>query len=144
MWQTMLSMRSEVVAFIISNSLKALILLGLFSKCRIVIVSYIGHISCSAFSTCSENVDFPIDVAKSLLCSLNLVLKFLYVLPMQNLLQLLHVFCIPSLFEFVVVFDAIAYYLVHFVVCFQPNVDVLIYLSEYFGQFCGFVSRVCK
>jgi hypothetical protein len=29
--------------------------------------------SCPAFNICLENVDFPVDVAKSLLCSLNLV-----------------------------------------------------------------------
>ena len=55
-------MRSEVVAFIISNSLRALILFGSFSKCRIVIVSSIDRISCPVFSICSENVDFPVDV----------------------------------------------------------------------------------
>ena len=76
---TMLSMRSEEVTFIISNSSRALILLGSFSKCRIVIVSFIGRITCPAFSICSENVDFPVDVVQSLLCSLNLVLKFLFV-----------------------------------------------------------------
>ena len=37
---------AEVVTFIISDSSRALILLGSFSKCRIIIVSSIGHISC--------------------------------------------------------------------------------------------------
>ena len=37
---TMLSMGSEEVAFVISNSSRALILLGSFSKCRIVIVFF--------------------------------------------------------------------------------------------------------
>ena len=69
---TMLSMQLDVVAFIISNSSRALILLGSFLKCRIVIVSSIGRISCPMFNMCSENVDFPVDVAKYLLCSLNL------------------------------------------------------------------------
>ena len=73
---TLLSMRSEVVAFMISNSLGALILLGSFSKCKIVKVYSIGRISCPVFSICSENVDFPFDVAKSVLCSLNLVWNF--------------------------------------------------------------------
>ena len=35
-----MSMQSEVVTFTISNSSRALILLGSFSKCRIVIVQF--------------------------------------------------------------------------------------------------------
>jgi hypothetical protein len=125
----MLSMRSEEVVFVISNSSRALILLGSFSKCRIVTVSSIGRISCPAFSICSENVDFPVDVVKSLLCSLNLVLKFLFVL-VELVAVIACQFVYSSLFEFVVIFDAIAYYILYFVACFQPDVDVFVHLFE--------------
>jgi hypothetical protein len=73
--------------------------LGLFSKCKIVMVSSIGRISCPAFGMCSEKDDFLVKVAKSFQCSLNLVLKFLIVLPMQNLLQLLQVILYTPLFS---------------------------------------------
>ena len=61
---------------------RALILLGPFSKCKIAMVSSIGRISCPAFRMCSEKVDFPVEMAKSFVCSSNLVLKFLFFLPM--------------------------------------------------------------
>ena len=81
MFWTMLNMRLEVVAFTISISSRVLILLGSLSKCKIVMVSFIGRISCPAFRMCSEKVDLPVDVANSFLCSLNMILKFLFVLP---------------------------------------------------------------
>ena len=80
-----------MVAFIISNSSRAFILLGIFSKSKIVMVSSIGRISCLEFRMYSEKVDFLVEVAKSFLCSLNVVLKFRFVLPMRNLLQLLEI-----------------------------------------------------
>ena len=51
--------------------------MGLFSKCNLIMISFIGRISCRAFRTCSEKVDFPVQVAKSFLCSLNLALKLI-------------------------------------------------------------------
>ena len=79
MFRIMLSMWSEVVAFIISFCSRAL---RSFPKCKFVMVSSIGRISCPEFRMCSEKVDFPFDVEKSFLCSLNLFLKFLFVRPM--------------------------------------------------------------
>ena len=69
-----------MVACVISNSSRAFVLLGSFSKFKNVIASSIGHISRLAFTMSSEKVDSPVDVAKSFLCFLNLILKFLLVL----------------------------------------------------------------
>ena len=99
----MLSMRSEVVAFIISNFSRAFILLGSLSKCRNVIIFCIGRISCNAFSTCSENVDFPVDVAKSpvFVKSGSEVLTTLYYIVLMgwsllpNALRLFNIYCGP-------------------------------------------------
>ena len=55
--------------------------LGVIFKCKIVMIPSIGPISCPAFRMSSEKVDFPVEVAKSFLCALNLILKFLYTLP---------------------------------------------------------------
>jgi hypothetical protein len=61
----MLSMWLEVIVFIISICSRALILLGSFSKCKIVVVSSINYISCHLFKMCSENIDLLVEVAKS-------------------------------------------------------------------------------
>ena len=45
------------------------------------IVSSIVFISCPSLRTSSENLDSPAAYLKSFLCSLNLVLKFMLVLP---------------------------------------------------------------
>ena len=68
---------------------RALIFLRSFLKFKIVMVSSISLISCPAFRICLEKVDFPVEVAKFFQCSLNLVLKFLFVLPMYTLLQII-------------------------------------------------------
>ena len=54
------------------------------------LVCYIVFISCPSLRTCSENLDLPSAYLKSSLCLLNLVLKFLLVLPILHLLQLVH------------------------------------------------------
>ena len=55
------------------------------------IVSSFVFISCPSLRTCTDNLDLPSAYLKSFLCSLNLVLKFLLVLRIENLLQLAHV-----------------------------------------------------
>ena len=56
-------------------SLQVFIILCLFSRCIVDVVSSINFISCPSLSTWSENLDSP-SYLKSFLCSLNYVLKF--------------------------------------------------------------------
>ena len=59
-------------------SSRALILLGSFQRYKIVMFYSIGRILCSALRMCSEKVSFPVDVAKSFLGSLNLMLRLFF------------------------------------------------------------------
>ena len=68
-------------AFNISIASSVFIPLWLFSWCIMDIVFSFVFISCPSLRTCSENLDLPSAYLKFVLCSLNIVLKFLLVLP---------------------------------------------------------------
>ena len=73
-----LSMWLEVISFLI---LRVLMIQGSFSKCKIDILSSIGCISCPTSWDCFENKDLPAKAMKFSLCLLHLILKFIFFLP---------------------------------------------------------------
>ena len=60
-----------------------MVLVRLFTRCTMDMVSSIVFIPCPSLRTCSENLDLASAYQISLLCSLNLVLKFLLVFPIK-------------------------------------------------------------
>ena len=134
-----------MVAFIISISWSALILLGLFSKFKIVSLFHWSHI----LSRVQDAFWEP-----RILCWSGEVLsvfvkthfKIPFCLPYlqfyhncQRLIYMPLLFQIYCSFKFYCLFHCLVYYF-----CFKLDIKVLLYILNFFSQFYGLISREYK
>ena len=117
-----LSMFCDAATFRISISSSLLIFSRLFSLWKIVMISSICFISWPSSITCVEKLERPSSQIKSFLCSLNVVLKFLFVVK----------FLTVDAHQFVNSFWVLAYVLKFSILLFNMLFSLLLVLSEMF------------